>query len=58
MTTRYDPLTALVGKGRRLYLGAGPHEAPVTMFLSAVLASTAVGMAVSAVASGRGMKIE
>jgi ABC-2 type transport system permease protein len=58
LVARYDPLTFLVGQARRFYLGGGAVEAPVTILLSAALGVASVGLAVSATASGRGMKIE
>jgi ABC-2 type transport system permease protein len=55
---RYNPLTFLVGQGRRLYLGAGATEARVTVVLAVLLCVGAVVLAAQAVRSGRGMKIE
>jgi ABC-2 type transport system permease protein len=58
LIARYNPLTFLVGQGRRLYLGAGAAEAPVTILLAGILCLSAVVLATTAVASGKGMKIE
>jgi ABC-2 type transport system permease protein len=58
LVARYDPLTFLVGQGRRLYLGLGVPEAPVTVALACLLCLAAVAAALRAVATGKGMKIE
>jgi ABC-2 type transport system permease protein len=58
LIARYNPLTFLVGQGRRLYLGAGAVEAPVTILLGGILCLGAVIVAATAVASGKGMKME
>jgi ABC-2 type transport system permease protein len=54
----YNPLTSLIGAARRLYLGTGPLEAPVTIVLGLTLCLTAVTVALRAVATGKGMRIE
>ncbi len=54
----YNPLTALVGAARRLYLGSGAWEAPVTIVLALALCLTAVSVALRAVAKGHGLRIE
>ncbi len=53
----YNPLTFVVGEGRRLFLGEGSVGAPLTVVLALVLCLAAVGLAVEAVARGRGMKV-
>ena len=58
LIARFNPLTFVVGQGRRLYLGAGAMEAPVTIVLAGSLCLGAVMLAAAAVASGKGMKIE
>jgi ABC-2 type transport system permease protein len=57
LIARYNPLTFLVGQGRRLYLGTGVLESPLTVLLAAAVCVVAVTLAVRTVASGRGMKI-
>jgi ABC-2 type transport system permease protein len=58
LVARYDPLTFLVGLGRRLYLGLGPTEAPITAALAILCCLAAMAIALRAVSTGRGMKIE
>ncbi len=58
LVARYDPLTFLVGLGRRLYLGQGVSEAPITVAFAVVACLAAVLVALRAVATGKGMKIE
>jgi len=54
----HNPLTFLVGQGRRLYLGAGALEPAVTVVLGTLLCLAALGLSAQAIASGKGMKIE
>jgi ABC-2 type transport system permease protein len=54
----YDPLTFLVGQGRRFYLGAGTVEDPATIALACLLCVAAVAIAGRAVVTRKGMKIE
>ncbi len=56
--TQLNPLTFLVGQGRRLFLGVGGSEPPVTIALAGALCLAAVVLAAKAVVSGKGMKIE
>jgi ABC-2 type transport system permease protein len=58
LVARHNPLTFLVGQARRLYLGTGALEAPVTVLLAALLCLSALLLASTAVASGKGMKLE
>ena len=54
----HNPMTFLVGQTRRLYLGAGPVEAPATALLAIALCIAALALAANAVASRKGMRIE
>ena len=54
----HNPMTFLVGQARRLYLGAGPVEAPATALLAIALCIAALALAANAVASRKGMRIE
>jgi len=58
LLARYDPVTAAIGLGRRLYLGAGTLDAGVTVLLGVVAAVLAVAAALHAVRTGKGMKAE
>jgi ABC-2 type transport system permease protein len=53
----FNPMTAIVGQGRRLFLGAGALDAPVTVLLAFAVCLAALALALDAVARGRGMKI-
>ncbi len=57
LIAHYNPMTVLVGQGRRLFLGTGAVGAPVTIALAVALCLFATGLALDAVARGRGMKI-
>jgi ABC-2 type transport system permease protein len=57
LLARYNPMSALVGQGRRLFLGAGAPDAAVTVVLAVAVCLGALALAVEAVARGRGMKI-
>ncbi len=57
LIAHYNPMTCLVGEGRRLFLGAGAVGAPVSIVLAVTLCLFATGLALHAVARGRGMKI-
>jgi ABC-2 type transport system permease protein len=54
---RYNPFTFVVGQGRRLFLGAGAMDAPVTVVLAGLVCVGAIALGVEAVARGRGSKI-
>jgi ABC-2 type transport system permease protein len=58
LAARFDPLTFAVGVARRLSLGAGELEAPVTILLSFALGLTSLVLAWTATDSGYGLKVE
>jgi ABC-2 type transport system permease protein len=55
---RCDPLTFLVGQGRRLFLGGGAIEPLGTVIAGTALCVIALTAGAQAVASGKGMKLE
>jgi len=57
LIARFNPLAGLVGQGRGLFLGAGGPE-PLTLFLGAAFGAASVALALWAVGSRKGMKIE
>jgi len=57
LIARYNPLAALVGQGRGLFLGTGGPE-PVTLLLGAAFSTASVALAIWAVGARKGMKIE
>lgn len=57
LIARHNPMTSLVGMGRRLFLGTGDAGAPMTVVLAVAFCLFAIALALDAVARGRGMKI-
>jgi ABC-2 type transport system permease protein len=58
VVARHNPLAFLVGQARRLYLGVGVVEGPATVALAALLCVIALALAVHAIATRKGMKIQ
>lgn len=56
--SRFNPLTFLVGAGRRIFLGAGSAGEPLTAVLAVIFSLGCIVFAAAAVAAGKGMKIE
>jgi len=58
LLSRYNPLTAIVGLGRHLFLGSGGPGAWVTILLGASFCALSVLLALWAVDARKGMQIE
>jgi ABC-2 type transport system permease protein len=58
LIARFNPLSALVGLGRTFFIGVGRPESIVTIMLGALFCLVSITLAVWAIDSRKGMKIE